>query len=59
LADVKDRGPLSLVALVVWEGASRGPDDNTYKFVKLAQHSGFRVEEVLTLNAARKHAQQQ
>jgi hypothetical protein len=59
LADVKDNGPLSLVALVVWEGASRGADDNTYKFVKLARHSGFRVEQVLTLNAARKHAQQQ
>jgi hypothetical protein len=59
LTDVKDHGPLSLVALVVWEGASRGADDNTYKFVKLARHSGFRVEQVLTLNAARKHAQQQ
>jgi len=59
LTDVKDHGPLSLVALVVWEGASRGADDNTYKFVKLARHSGFRVEQVLTLNASRKHAQQQ
>jgi hypothetical protein len=59
LTDVKDHGPLSLVALVVWEGASRGADDNTYKFVKLARHSGFRVEQVLTLNAARKHTQQQ
>jgi hypothetical protein len=59
LTDVKDHGPLSLIALVVWEGASRGADDNTYKFVKLARHSGFRVEQVLTLNASRKHAQQQ
>ena len=59
LTDVKDHGPLSLVALVVWEGVSRGADDNTYKFVKLARHSGFRVEQVLTLNASRKHAQQQ
>ena len=59
LTDVKDHGPLSLVALVVWEGASRGADDNTYKFVKLARHSGFRIEQVLTLNAAREHAQQQ
>jgi hypothetical protein len=58
LTDVKDHGPLSLVALVVWEGTSRGVDDNTYKFIKLARHSGFRVEQVLTLNASRKHAQQ-
>jgi len=59
LTDVKAHGPLSLVALVVWEGESRGADDNTYKFVKLARHSGFRIEQVLTLNAAREHAQQQ
>jgi hypothetical protein len=61
LAGVSDhkqsRGLASLIALVVWEGASRGDDDNTYKFVELAQHSGFRVEEVLTLNAATERAQ--
>jgi hypothetical protein len=43
---------LRLIALVVWDGASRGADDNTNKFVQLAQESGFRIEQVLTLNAA-------
>jgi hypothetical protein len=61
LAGVNDheqsRGSVSLVALVVWEGASRGGDDNTYKFVELAQHSGFQIEQVLTLNAATERAQ--
>src|SRR5262249_16331652 len=45
-------GSLRLIALVVWEGASRGSDDNTNKFVQLAQESGFRIEQILTLNAA-------
>ena len=58
LAGVNDhgqsRGSLSLIALVVWEGASRGADDNTNKFVELARHSGFQLEQVLTLDAARK-----
>jgi hypothetical protein len=48
---------VSLVALVVWEGASRGGYDNTYKFVELAQNSGFQIEQVLTLNAATERAQ--
>jgi len=56
LAGIKDRersiGSLRLIALVVWEGASRGSDDHTNKFVQLAQESGFRIEQVLTLNAA-------
>jgi hypothetical protein len=43
-------GALLLIALVVWEGASRGSDDNTKKFVELAQDSGFRIEQILTLN---------
>jgi len=51
-------GPLSLIALVVWEGASRGADDNTNKFAELARFSGFRVEEVLTLDTPTEHAQQ-
>jgi hypothetical protein len=42
----------SLIALVVWEGASRGADDSN-KFAELAQDSGFRVERVLTLNNVR------
>jgi hypothetical protein len=61
LAGIKDHGqssgPLQLIALVVWEGASRGADDNTKKFVELAQDSGFRIEQVLTLNAATGGAQ--
>src|SRR5262249_20283966 len=56
LAGFNDRersiGSLRLIALVVWEGASRGSDDNTNKFVQLAQESGFRIEQVLTVNAA-------
>jgi hypothetical protein len=48
----RSRGSLPLVALVVWEGAPRGPDDNTNKLVELAQESGFRIEQILTLNAA-------
>src|SRR5262249_31286758 len=62
LAGFKDRersmGSLRLVALVVWEGASRGSDDNTNEFVQLARESGFRIEQVLTLNAATKRARQ-
>jgi hypothetical protein len=59
LAGVKDHErSLRLIALVVWEGASRGPDDNTNKFVQLAQESGFRIEQVLTLDAATEHGQQ-
>jgi hypothetical protein len=40
--------PASLVALVVWEGASRGPDDNTNHFAELARNVGFQVETILT-----------
>src|SRR5499427_8111887 len=59
LARAKDQErSLRLIALVVWEGASRGPDDNTNKFVQLAQESGFRIEQVLTLNIATKRARQ-
>jgi hypothetical protein len=62
LACVNDHGgssgSLSLIALVVWEGVSRGADDNTNKFVELAQHSGFRIEQVLTLNGATEREEQ-
>jgi len=62
LAGSKDHGrssgPLSLIALVVWEGASRGADDDTNKFAELARNSGFRVEQVLTLNSPTERAQQ-
>jgi len=59
LAGVKNQErSLRLIALVVWEGASRGPDDNANKFVQLAQESGFRIEQVLTLDAATERGQQ-
>ena len=62
LAGIKGRersvGSLRLIALVIWDGASRGPDDNTNKFVKLARESRFRIEQVLTLDAAAKRGQQ-
>ena len=48
----RSMGSLSLIALIVWEGSSRGADDNTNKFVELAQQSGFRIEQVLTLKGA-------
>jgi hypothetical protein len=54
---VRSSRSLSLIALVVWEGASRGADDNTNKFVELAQHCGFRIEQVLTLNGATEREQ--
>jgi hypothetical protein len=38
----------SLIAVVVWEGASRGPDDNTKQFAELAFNAGFQVETILT-----------
>jgi hypothetical protein len=41
-----------LIALVVWDGASRGADDNTKKFGKLAQECGFRIEQIITNDAA-------
>jgi hypothetical protein len=56
LAGIKDdgrsTGSLSLIALVVWEGASRGSDDITNKFADLARRSGFQVEPVLTVNVS-------
>jgi hypothetical protein len=41
-----------LVAVIAWEGASRGADDLTDAFRKLALEKGFRVEEVSTLRRA-------
>lgn len=49
--------PLPVIALVVWDGASRRADDNTKKFVKLAQESGFRIEQIITNGAATGRAQ--
>ena len=36
------------VALVVWEGQSRGADDTTQQFADAARRQGFKVEEILT-----------
>lgn len=46
-----DPAPSSLIALVVWEGTSRGSDDNTRQFAELARSAGFHVEAILTINA--------
>jgi hypothetical protein len=43
-APAPSNAPASLVALVVWDGTSRGPDDNTNHFAELARQAGFRVE---------------
>jgi hypothetical protein len=62
LAAASDHGPAGgppvLLALVVWEGASRGSDDNTHAFAELAKDGGFRIQPVLTLDAATQHAPQ-
>ena len=36
------------VALLVWEGQSRGADDTTQQFADAARRQGFKVEEILT-----------
>jgi hypothetical protein len=51
LADAA-KPPSNLVALVVWEGATRGPSDQSEVFAELARKSGFQVEEILTTNEA-------
>jgi hypothetical protein len=48
----RSRESLSLIALIVWEGASRGAKDNSDEFVELARHSGFQIEQILTLCGA-------
>lgn len=61
LAGVKDNGrsgaALPLIALVVWEGAARGVDDNTERFAGLARRSDFRVESILTVNTPKEPMQ--
>jgi hypothetical protein len=39
-------GPLAVIAVVVWEGNSRGPDDLTAAFADLARARGLPVETV-------------
>ena len=41
-----------VLAVMVWEGASRGPDDLTAAFGEEARRRGLRVEQVLTLYEA-------
>ncbi len=38
------------VALIAWEGASRGHDDATKEFANMAEHSGFNVLSISTLD---------
>ena len=37
------------LAVIVWEGASRGSDDATQQFADLAKQGGLAVEEILTI----------
>lgn len=39
---------LERVAIVVWEGHSRGPNDITSHFLSLAKKAGFEIDTVLT-----------
>jgi hypothetical protein len=52
-APPQSNAPASLLALVVWEGNSRGSDDNTSHFADLARSAGFQVEMILTRRAGR------
>lgn len=44
----KSRDELAILAVIVWEGASRGDDDETAAFARQAGSRGFTVEEILT-----------
>jgi hypothetical protein len=43
----KDNDPI--LAVIVWEGAPRGEDDETSAFAKAAESRGLKMEEILTL----------
>lgn len=46
----RDTGTPSMpIAIIVWEGRSRGSNDITEEFANLAKASGFQVQEVKTL----------
>jgi hypothetical protein len=49
LAAEKAVPPARLIAVVVWEGRSRGRNDLTDHFRRLAQESGFSIKEISTL----------
>ena len=42
---------LELLAVLVWDGASRGSDDATASFKRIAERKGFRIRDVSTLPA--------
>lgn len=44
----KSRDEHEILAVIVWEGASRGDDDETAAFAEQAGSRGFVVEEILT-----------
>lgn len=44
----KGKDEPSILAVIVWEGASRGDDDETAAFAREAAARGFAVEKVLT-----------
>jgi hypothetical protein len=37
------------IALVVWDGVSSGPGDETKEFNELAQDAGFKIDEIITI----------
>jgi hypothetical protein len=41
------------MAVIVWEGSPRDPDDATHRFAEAARRRGLRVEPVLTLEQPR------
>jgi hypothetical protein len=41
--------PARLLAVIVWEGRSRGEDDATDDFRRIAQERGFSIKQILTL----------
>jgi hypothetical protein len=42
--------PSEALAAIVWEGRSRGPDDNTQQFAELARERGLKVQDISTLD---------
>jgi hypothetical protein len=47
--DLQGRSDADLAAVTIWEGESRGTDDQTAQFRDLASEQGFRIFEVSTL----------
>jgi hypothetical protein len=51
LAGAAEQGSPALVALVIWEGGSRGSGDTTHQFAELARSSGFQIDTILTIDS--------